>query len=85
MNENKRLVGIITDGDLRRALNQFEDLKQTEAKKIMTTNPSTINPDASLGEALKIMEERLAKISVLPVLSDKNLRNTGIGSNTRHL
>ena len=71
------LVGVITDGDLRRALQKFEDIRDIEAKRIMTPKPITISPDISLGEALKVMEDRDSQVSILPVV--ENLKDCILG------
>lgn len=52
-----RLVGVITDGDLRRALERYPDLLERKAKDIMTRNPKGIEADALAAEALKRMED----------------------------
>lgn len=59
--EDGRLVGIITDGDLRRALDDEAspgDLLNRPAAEVMTRGPRTIGPDALAAEALRIMNER---------------------------
>ena len=66
--ENKKLIGFVTDGDLRRALTEQKNLLEMKTESIMSINPQTIYPDISLGNALKIMEEGPKQISVLPVL-----------------
>jgi arabinose-5-phosphate isomerase len=53
---NNQLVGIITDGDLRRHMR--DDLMGARAETIMTENPKTIQPDALAAEALGIMNAR---------------------------
>ncbi len=53
---NKQLQGIITDGDLRRHIN--DDLMAKNAKDIMTSNPMTIAPNILAVEALGILNER---------------------------
>jgi len=63
-----RLIGLITDGDVRRAFQAHDDIRQLCASAVMTANPSTIAPDARLQEALRLMEDRPSQISVLPVL-----------------
>lgn len=65
-----RLVGFITDGDLRRALTAHDDIRGLNARDIMTASPVTIGPEASLGQALELMERRRSQISVLPVVDD---------------
>jgi len=52
-----RLVGIITDGDLRRALEKEDDLLNQKASKIMTKNPKSIGKDDLAAKALHRMEE----------------------------
>tara|TARA_B100001093_G_scaffold261646_1_gene250079 strand:- start:4249 stop:5229 length:981 start_codon:yes stop_codon:yes gene_type:complete len=72
INEGNDLVGVITDGDLRRALQRFEDIRDIKAKLIMTPNPITVSPTISLGEALKVMEDRESQVSILPVVEKLN-------------
>ncbi len=63
-----RLIGLVTDGDVRRAFQAHDDIRQLRASEVMTLKPSTIVPDARLQEALRLMEDRPSQISVLPVL-----------------
>lgn len=63
-----KLMGIITDGDIRRALQKFDDIRDYKVDDIMTKSPVSINPDAYIGEALMVMENRKSQISVLPVV-----------------
>ncbi len=63
--EREQLKGIFTDGDLRRALNNFPDLNRRLIKEVMTPRPRTISADCSVAEALEVMEKHL--ITVLPV------------------
>jgi arabinose-5-phosphate isomerase len=72
-----RLAGFVTDGDLRRALTTHDDIRGLCARDIMTTSPVTIEPDATLGQALELMERRRSQISVLPVV-DVDGRAAGI-------
>jgi arabinose-5-phosphate isomerase len=66
--ENNSFIGIITEGDLRRALNESCELDSTTAEELMSVNPKHIYPNVSLGEALEVMEEGDSQISILPVL-----------------
>ena len=68
LDENGVLTGIVTDGDVRRMLQSVVDLDALTCGEIMTKKPICIEPDASLGRAVKLMEERKSKISVLPVV-----------------
>ncbi len=61
-----RLVGVLTDGDLRRRLLATERPLAGSVTEAMTTSPVTIPPDALAGEALRILEER--KITSLAVV-----------------
>ncbi len=72
----KRLLGIITDGDIRRILQSTEDLTGLVVENVMTKSPVTVFGDSYLHEALALMENRTSEISVLPVV-DKG--NTVIG------
>lgn len=67
------LIGIITDGDLRRTLEKDNDIRSLKVDEIMSKNPITISPNVSLGEALSIMENRKSQINVLPVVDEKNV------------
>ena len=53
-----RVIGVFTDGDLRRTLAQVEDIKAARIADIMTRNPRTIGADKLAVEAVQIMEER---------------------------
>ncbi|WP_249963062.1 KpsF/GutQ family sugar isomerase [Histophilus somni] len=69
--ENENLKGIITDGDIRRALsaNGTNTLNKT-AKDLMTSNPKTINYNTYLSEAENFMKEK--KIHSLVVVDEQN-------------
>jgi len=71
LNEDGSLAGFITDGDLRRALTNHDDIRGLCARDAMTTRPVTVGPGASLGRALELMERRPSQISVLPVVDDE--------------
>lgn len=64
--ENQRLIGIITDGDIRRALKQATD--GVDAKAIMTRDPRTIREDGLAAEALSMLSE--FKITALFIVND---------------
>ena len=55
--ENNIVVGIITDGDIRRMLNKTETIAGLTAKDIMTVNPKTIQSSDMVVDALNIMED----------------------------
>ncbi|MBP7146136.1 MAG: KpsF/GutQ family sugar-phosphate isomerase [Acidobacteria bacterium] len=66
VDESGRLIGIITDGDLRRLLQREGQPLEKTAGEVMTPHPTTIAPSALASAALKIMEDR--KITMLPVV-----------------
>jgi arabinose-5-phosphate isomerase len=53
---DKKLAGILTDGDLRRALIREKDIHSLKVEDVMTTSPKSIDEDLSAAEALGIME-----------------------------
>ena len=63
-----RLLGIITDGDLRRMLLKYPDIEHVKASQIMTSNPKTIDEEALVVDALHKMREN--SITQLPVTHD---------------
>src|ERR1035438_6674465 len=63
-----RLAGFLTDGDLRRALTNHDDIRTLRAADAMTAAPVTVGPEANLGQALELMERRRSQISALPVV-----------------
>lgn len=71
LNIDNTLLGLITDGDLRRAFERYEDIRPLCARDIMTVQPVTVSPSASLKQAETLMEARPSQISVLPVVDDK--------------
>jgi arabinose-5-phosphate isomerase len=69
--EGDKLIGILSDGDLRRLLEQRgKDALELTAAQCMTVNPRTIAPTAFAAQALDLMEQR--KITSLMVVSDGN-------------
>lgn len=65
-----RLAGIITDGDLRRAIQKSEpgSLANLRSDELMTRNPAVASPELLAYDALQLMEDRPSQISVLPVV-----------------
>lgn len=55
--DNEKIVGIITDGDLRRMLSKSDDIMGLKAKEIMSENPRRIEEDAMAVDAKEVMEE----------------------------
>ena len=69
INQSGELVGMLTDGDLRRCLSAT--ILEKKAYEVMTKNPKTISPDAMTAEALKIMHDK--KITNLFVVKNNNI------------
>ncbi|WP_105167247.1 KpsF/GutQ family sugar-phosphate isomerase [Pseudoalteromonas sp. T1lg23B] len=70
VNEHDELIGIFTDGDLRRIIEQRVDLHNTSIHKAMTVNCTTAKADMLAAEALNIMETK--RINGLVVIDGNN-------------
>jgi len=66
--DNGKLVGIITDGDLRRMIQKNPDFSELKAEDTMTVDPKSIDYNALVVDALNILREN--NITQLPVLKD---------------
>ena len=69
---NGLLIGIITDGDLRRTIGRMDQTQMSslKASDMMTKEPIKVKSDMLAFDALAVMEERSSQISVLPVVDD---------------
>lgn len=56
--QNEEIVGIVTDGDIRRMLNRYDNISGLIAKDIMTSNPKTIPVEVLAIEALELMQNK---------------------------
>jgi len=65
-----RLLGIFTDGDLRRLIQRKSAIQGLPIQQVMTADPKSIRPEVLASEALEIMEQFL--ITVLPIVDDLN-------------
>ena len=81
ISNDKKVIGIFTDGDLRRCLNNEIDLNKTPIKDVMTTNFKSIKNNALAIDAAEIMEKN--KIFSLVVNSSTN-KGDSIGLITMH-
>ncbi|MCS7252851.1 MAG: KpsF/GutQ family sugar-phosphate isomerase [Armatimonadota bacterium] len=68
VDDDGKLLGIVTDGDMRRAVLKDIDALNEPITKVMTSNPKTISPEALATEALRLMQ--LHSIDDLPVVDD---------------
>jgi len=76
LNPAGELVGVITDGDLRRGLERAADLRALTAGDLMTRAPKTIAGDALAAEAVAVMERHA--ITSLFILTDGSRRPAGV-------
>jgi arabinose-5-phosphate isomerase len=70
-NSKGEATGIITDGDLRRAIQNFDDLKSLKASDIMTKGFKRIDKNEMLTEALEMMD--ISNITTLAVMDGENV------------
>jgi arabinose-5-phosphate isomerase len=66
IDDAQRLVGIFTDGDLRRSLERDVNLRTTRIEAVMTKGPRSVQPGALAAEAVELMER--TKSTQLPVV-----------------
>jgi arabinose-5-phosphate isomerase len=71
VSDGGQLVGIVTDGDLRRAIQRRDpaSLQNLKCDEIMSKDPVVAGPDLLAYDALRLMEDRSSQISVLPVVN----------------
>jgi arabinose-5-phosphate isomerase len=69
VNDARALVGVFTDGDVRRAFDNNADIHQTSVHQVMSKNPKTISREMLAAEALGIMETY--KITSLVVTNEE--------------
>jgi len=68
--QNNNLLGIVTDGDVRRAVVNLKGFSDLTAAQLMTRNPICINGDQLAADALSIMQKH--EITALPIIDDTN-------------
>ena len=73
-----QLIGIVTEGDLRRALADGKDIDKITVIDLMTPNPIAVNINSPLKEAIILMEDRKSQISVLPVVKNDGKTCAGL-------
>lgn len=66
LGKKEELLGIYTDGDVRRTLNRHSDVREIRMREVMSPRPRTLSMQCSVAEALEMMERHL--ITVLPVV-----------------
>lgn len=71
VDDRMHVLGIFTDGDLRRTLDRDADLRSRSMAEVMTSNPRTIKADMLAAEAVHLMEQ--ARITQVLVVDDQNV------------
>jgi len=69
--DNNKLLGIVTEGDIRKSIASSNDLSKP-IKNFINYSPISINPSISIMDAMKVMEDRSSQISVLPIVDINN-------------
>ncbi|MES2527665.1 MAG: KpsF/GutQ family sugar-phosphate isomerase [Bdellovibrionota bacterium] len=69
--KGEKMVGIMVEGDIRRAFAKSKDAIQTKVSELMTKNPISVQPTMLAFDALKIMENPERLISVVPVVDQQ--------------
>ena len=75
---DNQLLGIVTEGDLRRCLATNGDIDQLTVGEVMTSNPISVTKGAPLKDAVTMMEDRESQISVLPVVNGNGKSCAGL-------
>ncbi len=75
MDANNTLLGIYTDGDLRRSIDKGVDIRSAKVGELMNTNPKILRDNTLAAEALQVMEQ--AKINVL-LINDEQKKLVGV-------
>lgn len=78
IDEAGALLGLLTDGDIRRLLSKDGDILGFIVGEHMTESPISAHAELSLGEALRLMEDRSSQISVLPVIQKNSRQLVGM-------
>lgn len=71
--KDNKLIGIISDGDIRRKTLEFGDITLKSISDVMTKSPRFINENSLAVEAVGLMAEKERYIQVLPVVNDDNV------------
>jgi arabinose-5-phosphate isomerase len=71
VDEERHVLGVFTDGDLRRALERAADLHRTRVSEVMSRKPKTVKPDTLAAEAVHLMETHRITSLVVVDATDK--------------
>ena len=78
VDDNDQLLGLVTDHDIRKVLEEGKNIFSFSIADFMNKNPIYINTNSKAIEALSLMENRENPLSVLPVLNQHNKRVVGM-------
>ena len=67
----KKLIGVISDGDIKRIMKKNKNFESIEIKKVMTKKPVIVRPTMLAAEALSIIEDN--SINALPVVDENKV------------
>lgn len=73
IDDNRKIIGIVTDGDLRRAIIKYGNILDRTIEDVMTKNPLRVKKGTKAIDALHMMEDRPSQISVLPVVDEDDV------------
>ena len=76
VDDQRALIGVITDGDIRRQMERADSVLGMTAANVMTRDPVTIRPDLFAVEALNVMEQR--KITSIVIVNGEPSRVAGV-------
>ena len=71
VDQERRVLGVFTDGDLRRALDRAADLHRTRMREVMSRTPKTVRPDTLAAEAVHLMESHRITSLIVVDAADK--------------
>ena len=66
IDDKKKLIGVISDGDIKRIMKENKNSESIQIKKVMTKTPVIVSPTMLAAEALSVLEEK--NINALPVM-----------------
>ena len=72
--DDDKIIGVVTDGDIRRMLNTYNDISTLTAQDIMSSNPKVISAEAMAVDALELMEEN----EISQLLVQENNKYAGV-------
>ena len=71
LDDKKKLIGVISDGDIKRIMNENKNSEAIQIKKVMTKTPVTVSATMLAAEALSVLEEK--NINALPVMDKEKV------------